>query len=150
MEAPGQPRCLPVPVALPAGGQLVGGRFFYHRIKQRDSLASRAVTHATFRRQGPTGASAAVQRINCFPDHHFLFSRHGIPSLKCPDQRGRLVGVASDRNHPCADLQIVQIIGPCLHHLLAFGKVGGPVIRSAVRVFDSMGQLMFDEVRPKP
>jgi hypothetical protein len=37
-------------------------------------------------------------------------------------------------------------IQPILHHLPAFGKVSRPIVCSAVRVFDSVCKLMFNEI----
>jgi hypothetical protein len=40
-----------------------------------------------------------------------------------------------------------QVIRPCLHHLSAFGQVGGAVICAAVWIADGMRQLVFDKIR---
>jgi hypothetical protein len=53
-----------------------------------------------------------------------------------------------ERYHHGAGLQFIQIIRPSLHHLPTFFKVRCAVIRPSIRVPDSMGKLMLDNVRP--
>ena len=38
------------------------------------------------------------------------------------------------------------MIGPQLHHLPTFGKMGGPVVGAAIRITHRMRQLMLDEI----
>lgn len=52
------------------------------------------------------------------------------------------------RYHLRPGFQPVKVVRPCLHHLPTFGKVGRPVVSSAVRIANGVGKLMLDKVGP--
>src|SRR3546814_6278906 len=65
-----------------------------------------------------------------------LFRPLGVPRLA---RRGQVDDLP-------AGAQLVQVVGPLLHHGRAFLEVLGPVVGPAVRISDRMRQLVLDEV----
>ena len=48
----------------------------------------------------------------------------------------------------CTGAQVVQIVGPSLHHCLSSRQMGRAVVGPSVHIFDRMCQLMLDKVNP--
>ena len=57
-------------------------------------------------------------------------------------------GLFGESNDFCTAPQLIQVVGPLLHHFPSFDKVRRAVIGTAQGVLHRMGELVFDEVGP--
>ena len=47
-------------------------------------------------------------------------------------------------------LELVQVVGPGLHHLFTFRQMGGPVVGPAQGIADSVSELVLYQFGPEP
>jgi len=68
------------------------------------------------------------------------FSHQGVAAISAPVRAlaGALHRSTADRHHVVARLQLVEIVGPSLHHLASFDEVRGTVVRTSIRIAHRM------------